>query len=125
MSEQVEIKTEDGYQRGEPGTKLIALFGVGFIVILVAVILGVQFYFDQISERQVFQTQLAPVSDDFKNVRARDEGNLHSYGYIDRNNGVVRIPIERGMDLLAREAAEGKLKYPSKPTPVVTNAAPK
>jgi hypothetical protein len=32
---------------------------------------------------------------------------------------VVRIPVERGMELLAREAAEGKLKYPTKPTPVV------
>jgi hypothetical protein len=119
MSEQLEIKPQQGYERGEPGTKLIALFGVGFIVVLVAVIMGVQFYFDRLQERQVFQTQLAPVSDDMKNVHARDEGNLHSYGYIDRNNGVVRIPIDRGMELLAREAAEGRLKYPSKPTPVV------
>ena len=31
--------------------------------------------------------------------------NLHTYGWIGRRHGIVRIPIDRAMDLLAREAA--------------------
>jgi len=33
--------------------------------------------------------------------RAREDVVLHSYGWIDRKAGVVRIPIERAMDLIA------------------------
>lgn len=32
--------------------------------------------------------------------------HLETYGWIDRAHGVVRIPIERAMDLVAREGAE-------------------
>jgi hypothetical protein len=109
----------DGYDKGEPKSWFIAVLGLGTIVILVAVILGVQFYFDHVSEQQVYQKQMVPIFDDLRNVRAKEDAELHSYQYIDRNAGVVRLPIERGIELLAQEAAEGKLKYPSKPTPVV------
>ena len=107
------------YEHQEPRTGLIAAFGIGTIIVVVAMALGVQSYFDHVEEQQVFQKQLVPVSDDLKNIRARVDGQLHSYQYLDRNAGLVRIPIERGMELLAKEAAEGRLKYPSKPTPVV------
>jgi len=35
--------------------------------------------------------------------REREEKNLATYAWIDRANGVVRIPIERAMELVARE----------------------
>ena len=35
-------------------------------------------------------------------LRARQDAELNSYGWIDRSNGVVRIPIERAMDLIAQ-----------------------
>lgn len=34
--------------------------------------------------------------------RAREEAELHTYGWINRTGGVVRIPIERAIDLLAQ-----------------------
>ncbi len=108
-----------GYDKGDPKSWLIALLGGAMVVTIVVVILAVQAYFDHVSEQQVYQKQLVPVSDDLRNVHAREDADLHSYKYIDRNAGVVRIPIERGMELLATEAAQGKLKYPSQPTPVV------
>ncbi|SRR5579862_483902 len=43
--------------------------------------------------------QVAP-EQDLKAMRTRDEAELHSYGWIDRRAGIVRIPIERAMDLL-------------------------
>jgi hypothetical protein len=33
-------------------------------------------------------------------IRRREERELQSYGWIDRDRGVVRIPIERAMQLL-------------------------
>lgn len=34
--------------------------------------------------------------------------HLHTYGWVDRNAGVVRIPVDRAMDLLLDEAAKPK-----------------
>ena len=37
---------------------------------------------------------------DLARLRAAEELNLHSYGWIDRNSRTVRIPIDRAMQLL-------------------------
>lgn len=37
---------------------------------------------------------------DLQAFRAREDAELHTYGWIDRTAGVVRIPIERAMDLV-------------------------
>ena len=36
------------------------------------------------------------------NLLARQTEKLNSYGWVDRSNGIVRIPIDRAMDLLAQ-----------------------
>ncbi len=53
--------------------------------------------------------------------RDREAAELESYGWIDRKSGIVRIPIDRAMDLLAqrglptratnRPAAVGQSEY--------------
>jgi hypothetical protein len=39
--------------------------------------------------------------DDLVAFRAREDVELNSYGWINRTSGVVRIPIDRAMDLIA------------------------
>jgi hypothetical protein len=43
--------------------------------------------------------QLKP-PEDLNNFRAGEETALHTYAWIDRTTGVVRIPIDRAMDLV-------------------------
>jgi len=43
--------------------------------------------------------QVAP-EQDLKVFHAREDAELQTYGWIDKQAGVVRIPIERAMDLL-------------------------
>jgi hypothetical protein len=38
---------------------------------------------------------------EIKDFRMQEEQTLNSYGWVDQQNGVVRIPIERAMQLLA------------------------
>lgn len=40
---------------------------------------------------------------DLERFRAREDETLSTYGWVDRPNGVVRIPIERAMEIVARE----------------------
>ncbi|PWU17563.1 MAG: hypothetical protein C5B50_11085 [Verrucomicrobia bacterium] len=35
--------------------------------------------------------------------RAREEAELHTYGWINRTSGIVRVPIDRAMDLVLQE----------------------
>ena len=109
---------ENGYEQGEPRMGLVAAAFGAIIVGLIAVVLGLQALYDHLREQQIYVKVLQPVSEDLLNLRAREEGQLHSYQYIDRASGRVRIPIERAMELLARESAEGRLSYPTKPAPV-------
>lgn len=39
---------------------------------------------------------------DLRNMRAAEDKILNSYGWIDKSSGLVRIPIDRAMDLLAQ-----------------------
>ena len=42
---------------------------------------------------------------DLKTLRDAEDAHLHSYAWVDRKAGAVRIPIERAMELVAKEAA--------------------
>ena len=109
---------ERGYDVGDVKVGVVALFGLATIVALVIVIFAVEAYYDHVREQQVYQKVLVPVSEQLRDLRAREDLQLHSYKYIDRNNGSVRLPIERAMELFQQEAAADKLFYPAKPTPV-------
>ena len=109
---------EEGFDHTEPRTAWIAAFGAFIVLTLVITILGIQYYFDRYSERQIFMQVLEPVSDDLTNLRDREDIDLHQDRYIDRKTGKVRISIERAMDLLMKEYAEGNLPYSTAAQPV-------
>lgn len=103
MSEPPATPAQPGYDTGEPRARLIALFGLLTLAFLAIVILGLQAYVDYALQRQVFVRQLEPVSQDLRELRAREDAELNSYGYRDREKGVVRIPIRQAMELVIRE----------------------
>lgn len=103
MSEQPPRPVQTGYDPGEPSARVIALFGVLTLAFLVVVILALQAYVEYARERQVFVRQLEPVAEDLRNLRAREDAELNSYGYVDRDKGIVRIPIRQAMELVIRE----------------------
>ena len=44
--------------------------------------------------------QISP-SEDWAEMLRREQAVLHSYGWVDRSHGIVRIPIDRAMELIA------------------------
>jgi hypothetical protein len=48
------------------------------------------------------QLQLSPQAD-LKEFRDREEAELNTYGWINRTAGVVRIPIDKAMDLVLQQ----------------------
>jgi len=106
------------FDRSEPNVRFIALFGAATLALLAVVIFGIQSYFDRLLEREVYVKVLAPESQALKDLRAREDEALHSYRYIDREKGMVRLPIDRAMQLLLEDDARGRLKYPQRPARV-------
>ena len=111
MSEEIKpIEANNpGFDTAEVNAKVVAVFIVVTVVMLVAIIGGVQFYFDSIHEQEVFEKVDAPVGDDLRELHAREDGQLGSYGYINKDAGSVRLPIRRAMELLAA----GQIRYPT------------
>jgi hypothetical protein len=50
-------------------------------------------------------------------LRAEEEGVLTTYGWVDKDRGVVRVPIDRAMDLLVQHGLP-----PAKPMPAAAPA---
>jgi hypothetical protein len=122
---------EMDFEREDLGTKPILIFLLGLIVgcVLVALVLkGLYSYLDSYaSRRQPVQNPLVQqTTADTRTVAPRDitkfpqprletnepmeiiefrvqeEKTLHSYGWVDQQAGVVRIPIDRAMELVAQ-----------------------
>ena len=56
-----------------------------------------------------------------KTLREADSKELTAYGWIDKTKGVVRLPIDRAMELTVAELAK---KQPAPAYPIATPAAP-
>jgi hypothetical protein len=63
------------------------------------------------------QTRAKKRSDILKTLREEDAKSLAGYGWIDKNKGVARIPIERAMQLTVAELAR---KKPAVAGPIAT-----
>jgi hypothetical protein len=115
--------SEAAYDQRDPNTLWVVGFALASLVTLVGILAGVSKYFDYVEEQQIYIKQILPVSEDLKQLRAKEEHDLHRYGWADKAAGTVRIPVERAIDLYLSELASGKVKYPTEPQLVKTEAA--
>jgi hypothetical protein len=65
--------------------------------------------------------QVHPV-EDLKEVHGQQNGELESYGWVDRTHGIVHIPVQRAMDLILERG--GLPVRPSGAIPASHQAAP-
>lgn len=114
------------YEQRDVNARFIAIMGIGLLILISVVLVLVSGIFTVFSERQPvipatatpqaqFQDSLA---NQWQTLRATQEAQLNSYDWVDREQGIARIPIERAMDLLA----EGVLFTPT-PQPTATEGS--
>jgi hypothetical protein len=110
------------YDHREARAGLIAAVSGGILALLVVMIIGVYWLYVVAYERIDQQVYSGAPSKDLMAIREREEENLHRYSFIDKEKGIVRIPIDRAMEILAADYAAGKVTYntktyPAKPEP--------
>ncbi|PYJ43501.1 MAG: hypothetical protein DME86_02760 [Verrucomicrobia bacterium] len=85
-------------------TLLAAILVVGGVIIFIAVsimmhVLGSHQSPEKNAAVTTLRLQIQP-TDDLAKMQAHDNAELSSYGWIDRSKQVVRIPIDRAMQLI-------------------------
>jgi hypothetical protein len=124
-----------GHERRDVSFRPLVYAGIGLVIVLVLTVFGMERLFDYLAARAARRSEpaspLAPAGrqlppeprlqtepiQDLAALRAREEATLGSYGWVDRQAGIVRIPITRAMELLAERAARDKAqtKLPADP----------
>jgi hypothetical protein len=108
-----------GHETSDAGPSLIvkslAMLAVGTGLVLLLVV-GIFRFLEKTSKppepvvTTIQQGQLPPEPrveiepwQQLKGIRAREDHVLNSYAWVDQNQGVVRVPIDRAMDMLAEK----------------------
>ena len=108
-----------GYERRDVNVRAVMWFAIGLVAVAIILHLGLAGLYvvfkhkhpspDAPSRIELQPRMVAPQprlqtnpAIDLEQFRADEEAKLNSYGWVDRPAGVVRIPIERAMDLVAQ-----------------------
>lgn len=111
-----------GHEHSDVDVRAVTGFGVGLVLGVIAAGFLMWFLFDQFANREerrgtkpqtmeAANPQKEPPEPrlqakprlDLSEFRATEDAKVKSYGWIDPEKGVVRIPISRAMDLVAKE----------------------
>jgi hypothetical protein len=115
----------DGYEKRDVSIRGLLLFGLGLAVLMVLTFFAMKWTFDLLSAQSPlgqpaapFQTaRVVPPSPrlqaqphiDLQTYCEQQLSVLNSYGWVDQQNGVVRIPIDRAMNILLKQG------FPARP----------
>ncbi len=118
--EQLERLQKEGFDRSDPSGPWVVGFTVGIVVTLVVVVMAVHYLYEATLQNKEFEQVLSVDSTELREIRTAEAEQLNHYRYVDKQKGIVRLPIDRAIDLFAAEAAQGKLFYPAQATRVKT-----
>ena len=89
----------EGFDHQEPRAKSIVALAIVSVVLLVLVLVGVTAYFEYLYRDMVQEKVLSAPNALLNDLRAREADQLTKYSYIDKDSGLVRIPVDRAMEL--------------------------
>jgi type IV secretory pathway TrbD component len=113
-----------GHEERDVNTFAVTAAGLGIFGMVLIVIFGMWFVFHFLAEREAAKgpplvsapqlppeprLQATPVAD-YKAIRAAEDRILNSYGWIDPDKGVVRIPVSRALEIVARKGLPASKK---------------
>lgn len=99
------------YDRRDAKSGLIAAVSVSILGLLVVFIVGIYWLYVVAYEKVDQEVYSGAPSKELQAIHDREDENLHRFSFIDKEKGVVRIPIDRAMEIVASEFAAGKVNY--------------
>ena len=90
-------------EEDRPRNWIIAATIAGSIALVVAVVAGVNEIFHRVMSAEVSTKVLEPSSQELRELRAEEQAKLSRYRWVSRKEGVVRLPLDRALELTAAE----------------------
>jgi hypothetical protein len=88
----------------DPKVGITLVVGALGVILTVVIILALQVLFYRTAQRE-FVTKVVEVgSEKLRNAESAQREMLEGYRWVDRENGVVALPIERAMELIVEES---------------------
>ena len=129
---ELEHQPEVGHEASDVNAWAIGKFAIALVLLCigsVALLLGLFHYFITregppppkaysdlaragVKQPPAPQLETTPVLQ-LQRERAEEDRMLNSYGWIDKEHGIVRIPIEKAIDLLARKGLPSRSQAPA------------
>ena len=107
------------FDRHEPKSGAIAIISASVVVVLVVMIVGIYWLYTVAYEKVEFDQYTGVSSAELQAVHDREDEQLHRYSYINKEQGVVRVPIDRAIEIVDAEFNDGgKVYYNTKSYPV-------
>lgn len=94
-----------GYEKRDVNIFMVIGLSVSLVVVLVVILVFLMDYFIDTKEQMVYEAQLQPESVDLNTLISADKEILTNYRILDADRGIYQIPIDRAMELLAKEAS--------------------
>jgi hypothetical protein len=94
--------------RDSDGLNTPAIAAVGFVsaVLTFALIVAVQVLYYHVSAAETDRKVIAVRAEEADDMQAQQDAKLARYGWVDRAQGRVAVPVERAMELVVRELQE-------------------
>jgi hypothetical protein len=89
----------------DPNVAASAVVGIIGAIALFVIIVVLQAYFYDAQEQERFRKVGSQPYEELQKLDNEQLERLTSYGWVSEGDGVVHIPIERAMELVATEAA--------------------
>ena len=117
-----------GHETTDVNVWAVGKFAIGLVIVCVVsigLLFGLLKYFQSREETSVANTveptkifpepqlQKTPVPD-LKAIRAEEDKLLNGYAWVDQPKGVVRIPVDRAIEVLAKRGLPARSEVPKK-----------
>jgi hypothetical protein len=131
MHDEHDLNPGVAHERKDVNVFQISAFGIGLLLSCIVVVFAMWAMFDFLFAREDAKNATNPAASmmserpklppeprlqaepkiELKDLRADEEAILNSYGWVDPNKGIVRIPIDQAIDIVMQKG------LPSKPSP--------
>ena len=91
-------------ERGDPDAPMTVVVGVVGAVLVFVVIVLLQALFQSAEQAELARKVTSAAPAELESLRAEQLGLLNGYRWVDREKGIVAIPIEQAMELTVRDA---------------------
>jgi hypothetical protein len=119
-----------GHEATDLNPRWIVMFGIGIVIAMGLAVLVTSLLIDtrahQYAKREIPLSRLAKEREvspqprlqvdaprELREMRAAEDAMLGSYGWVNKDAGIVRIPVERAMDIIAKKGLPARKPAPS------------